>query len=1037
MRRVLLSLSVWLVATSASGQIPGTAPTEGLHDRSPQVHALVDARIVVSPGKVIPRGTLVVRDGLIVAAGEGVAVPAGARVWNLAGRTVYPGFIDSYAHLDLPAELQPKPEREEDEGDQKPAVAKKKPTGAGAWNARITPERSAADSLSVDGKQTEKWRSLGFTSALVVSGRGIFRGTSALINLGGTDANRTILRPRVAQHVAFEQSGFREDSYPGSLMGTIALIRQTLLDADWYARAQTASAKQPESVRPETNAALHSLEAVAAGREAVVFETGDELDLARALRLGEEFRLASWLRGSGYEYRRLDALKKSRAPVILPLAFPEVPEVETAEKALDVDLETLQHWEQAPSNPARLAKAGIAFALSTEKLAKPEETFWPRLRKAVARGLSEADALEALTVTPAKLFGVSGRYGTLEPGKVANLVVADGNLFTHKANVLAVWVDGRIYPTEKFYETDLRGIWTVRWSGGKGPESLRVSGEAGKPKATLGSSEATAALSGDDLVLLVPGSAFGQGTGIARLGAVLAGDTLEGTAQLPDGQLLAWTAKRTASESAPTEKVAAEGAVSEFGAYPAGAFGLAGSPAQPEWLLVRGATIWTSGPQGRLEGADLLVHRGKVERVGRNLDAPAGAVVIDGQGKHVTPGLIDAHSHTAISLGVNEATHANTAEVRIGDVLDPTDIGIYRELAGGLTVANVLHGSANPIGGQNQVIKLRWGADGEGLKFAGAPAGIKFALGENVKQSNWGDRYTTRYPKTRMGVEQFIRDAFLSARDYQGMLGRPGAIPVRRDLQMEALVEILQGKRLIHAHSYRQDEILMLTRVARDLDFRVATFQHVLEGYKVADALAEIGAGGSSFSDWWGYKLEVVDAIPYNGALMHGAGVLVSFNSDSDELARRLNTEAAKAVKYGGLDPVEALKFVTINPARQLGIERQVGSLEPGKDADFVVWSGSPLSSYSRAEQTWIDGRAYFDLARDREARAQAERKREALIQKALPERQKALSAGKSADKTPSKPVDPRSLDYAKEFHSPYHDGGSTHAYTDGDGHEP
>jgi imidazolonepropionase-like amidohydrolase len=410
-------------------------------------------------------------------------------------------------------------------------------------------------------------------------------------------------------------------------------------------------------------------------------------------------------------------------------------------------------------------------------------------------------------------------------------------------------------------------------------------------------------------------------------------------------------------------------------------------PEQPAALVVRNATIWTSGPQGRLEEADLLVRRGRVAAVGIDLEAPGGAVEIDATGKHVTPGLIDAHSHTAIQGGVNEGSNVVTAEVRIADVVQPESINIYRQLAGGLTVANMMHGSANAIGGHNGVIKLRWGAPpGELLAVEAAP-GIKFALGENPKQSNF-NRDERRYPQTRMGVEQVIRERFRAALDYrrewqqfEAGSGRD-RVPPRRDLQLETLVEILEGRRDVHSHSYRADEILMLMRVAEDLGFRIRCFQHVLEGYKVADELAAHGAGASTFSDWWAYKYEVIDAIPYNGAIMENRGVVVSFNSDSSELARRLNLEAAKAVRYGGVPEEEALKFVTLNPAIQLGAERRIGSLEPGKDADFVIWNGSPLSTYSVAEQTWIDGRRYFDRDQDLDMRQLIAAERDTLLKK-------------------------------------------------------
>jgi len=365
-------------------------------------------------------------------------------------------------------------------------------------------------------------------------------------------------------------------------------------------------------------------------------------------------------------------------------------------------------------------------------------------------------------------------------------------------------------------------------------------------------------------------------------------------------------------------------------------------------------------------------------------------MVVEAHGMHLTPGIVDCHTHSDIVGGVNESSNNCTAEVRIADVVNSESIAIYRELAGGVTCANQLHGSANAIGGQNAVIKLRWGASPQDLLFAAAPPGIKFALGENPKQSNWGSEANGRYPQTRMGVEESIRERFLAARDYQrawdtwkkGKAAK-SEYPPRRDLQLEAIAEILRGERLVHCHSYRADEILMLMRLAEEFDFRIATFQHVLEGYKVADELAAHGAGASCFSDWWAYKFEVYDAIPYAGAIMHDRGVVVSFNSDSAELARHLNLEAAKAVKYGGVPETEALDFVTLNPAKQLRVDARVGSLEPGKDADFALWTESPLSSTTHCEQTWIEGRRYFDRGTDLTARAVAEAERQRLLEAA------------------------------------------------------
>jgi imidazolonepropionase-like amidohydrolase len=407
----------------------------------------------------------------------------------------------------------------------------------------------------------------------------------------------------------------------------------------------------------------------------------------------------------------------------------------------------------------------------------------------------------------------------------------------------------------------------------------------------------------------------------------------------------------------------------------------AATEAPSKTLAIVGATLLTVGPQGTIEKGTIVVRDGKIVAVGKDVAVPPGATVIDASARFVTPGIIDAHSHTAIEEGVNECTDAITAEVRVTDVLDHADVNIYRELAGGVTAANVLHGSCNSIGAQNAVIKMRWGKGPEDLVFKEAPRGIKFALGENPKRSNFRVPGERRYPGTRMGVEATIRAAFDQARAYKREweeyekkakatgVRKDKPVPPRKDLRLEELKDVLDGKVLVHAHCYRSDEILMLIHVAEEFGFKVRTFQHVLEGYKVASEIAKHGAGASSFSDWWAYKLEAYDAIPYNAAIMASHGVNVSLNSDSDELARRLYWEAAKAVKYGGVSEAEALKMVTLNPAWQLGIDKHVGSIEVGKDADLAVFSAHPFAPDARCEMTLVDGTAYFDRAKDLAAR--------------------------------------------------------------------
>jgi imidazolonepropionase-like amidohydrolase len=423
-----------------------------------------------------------------------------------------------------------------------------------------------------------------------------------------------------------------------------------------------------------------------------------------------------------------------------------------------------------------------------------------------------------------------------------------------------------------------------------------------------------------------------------------------------------------------------------------------GGPAAAETLLIRNATVLTV-TKGTIEDGSVLVENGKIAAVGKNLSASADATVVDASGKFLMPGIIDCHSHTAIEGNVNEGTVSDSSMVSIADVLDPMDINIYRALAGGLTVSNVLHGSANAIGGQTVVIKLRWGKTAQDMLLEGAKPGIKFALGENPKRQGYPPALFTpaqapaperRYPGTRMGVEEVIRQSFVEAKNYQadwlsyrGRVARgEHPVPPRTDLRLEPLVEVLDGKRYVHAHCYRADEILMLLRVADEMGFKIRTLQHVLEGYKVAREIAEHGAGASTFSDWWSYKIEAFDATPYNAAIMTRKGVVVSVNSDSDELQRHLNLEAAKTMRYGGLTETEALATVTINPAKQLGIDDKVGSIEAGKSADLVLFDGHPLSNYSKPLKVWIDGHQYFDRDKDLETRPDFERRKKALEDK-------------------------------------------------------
>jgi imidazolonepropionase-like amidohydrolase len=988
----MLSLPLWAQT--------GTERAQGLRDNTPRWHAITQATLVLAPGRVVDNGTLVMKDGVIVAAGAGVVVPAGARVWALPGRTVYAGFIDLASSIAVPESLRPAPPVRPmwGPGSELPPAVGPRPEprplvarSLAARNAVVRAEQDVAQQLDWKADDVRAMRELGFTAVLATPASGVFRGQGALLAMGGSatpgagfDAKSQVIAARATQHLAHEVNLGRE-AYPNSLMGAIALVRQTLFDARWHGRALAATTP---GERVEPNASLEALLPMLEGRQPAIYTADDEQDYLRIARVRDEFKLRAVVHGNGLEYRRAAQLKTLALPVIVPLNYPPRPEVDNPDSALDVSLASLQHWEQAPSNLALLNRAGVPFAITTTGLKDARREFWPRLRQAVRRGLPVDRALAGLTTVPAGLVGEGARLGTLEPGRIANIVIARGDLFSNdEADVEMAFVDGRPLMPEAGERADLRGTWSVDG----GTDTLQITGTRVAPRLQREGVNCELGQRGSDWVLRLPcGKAEGPTTLIV---AQLRADRWAGTVQVGDGPLQAWSASRTAvaaaapAASAAQAVAAADAAVKPPAAtWPAGAMG-GTLPEQPATLMLRNATVWTMGAAGMLQRADVLVRAGKVAAVGASLAVPAGAAVIDATGKHITPGLIDAHSHIAMARGINEFSHSVTAEVRVGDILDATDIAIYRQLAGGLTTSNLLHGSANTIGGQNQVIKLRWGGDAQALVFDGAKPGIKFALGENVKGSNFGSG--TRYPSTRMGVEQVLRDSFTAAEEYaaawKAWRSNPrSAREPRRDLQMETLVELLQRQRSIHIHSYRADEILMFARFAREKGLEVAAFQHVLEGYKVADEIAAIGAGSSTFSDWWAFKMEVMDAIPFNAALMTRAGVLTSLNSDNDELGRRMNTEAAKAVKYGGLSTEQALALVTLNAAKQLRVDARVGSLDAGKDADFVIWSGPPLATTSRVEQTWIDGRRYFEVSADRQLREANASERTRLITAAL-----------------------------------------------------
>ncbi|MFQ5499517.1 MAG: amidohydrolase family protein [Candidatus Zixiibacteriota bacterium] len=992
-----------LILTATSVLSDHTTPPLGLRDKTPDIRAFTNVLIIVAPGDTISNGTIVISDGRITDVGTGISIPDGATVSNLSGFSVYPGFIDPYTDYGMP-----KREAAKRSYRDKPKYAADR-IGGSAHNEAFHAAENWVDQFRPDSKSSDEMTALGFTTARTCRLDGIFRGRSCIVQLGKGLPNDLILSPH-SYHVASFDKGASPMSNPSSLMGSIALIRQAFLDAKWYVGARAAYALNPDQPMPEFNTTIDALATIS--DEPVLFETDDELSLLRANRIATEFGFRFIHIGSGYEYARIDEIASTGATIILPVNYPKTPDITNQNDELDVTLAKLRHWERAPSNASVLEQHDIEFAFTTVRL-KDKSAFKNNVHKAVERGLSRDGALAALTTVPARLCGVSQLVGSVERGKLANFVLTDGDIFDDSTAVFSVFVGG---VEHEFIDRSALAF--------KGRYDLSIAGSSYNLSVLLESpSRPSIQLKADTSALSTKSVSIRQGRlyftasldtadtkALTRFSGVLVNDTIKGTATLPDGATEAWIAgSNDADDSETPDENSDKPDTKDFPlvsrlTWPNKAFGFEKLP-QREDLLIRNATIWTSESDGILKSYDLLIRSGKFAQLGKNLEAPKGARVYDASGKHITAGIIDAHSHIAISKGVNEGTDAVTAEVRISDVINSDDLSIYRQLTGGVTTSHILHGSANPIGGQLQLIKLRWGAPPEELKLKGAPPTIKFALGENVKQSNWGDNYRSRYPQTRMGVETIMKDEFQTAREYErkweayrslSKKERRRTIPPRHDLELDAILDILNSKLFIHCHSYHQTEILMLMRLAEQFGFTVQTFTHILEGYKVAGEMARHGATASSFADWWAYKFEVYDAIPYNVALMTRKGVLSSINSDSDDLGRRLNLEAAKSVQYGDMSQEEAIKLATINPAIQLKVDDRIGSIEVGKDADFVIWNGNPLSIYSSVEQTWIEGKKYFDIDRDLQTRLQIREEKNALIQK-------ALASSKKGKKSPGK----------------------------------
>jgi imidazolonepropionase-like amidohydrolase len=957
---ILLFMGIFFLQILAAQE---SFPVNGVAEPKTRAYAFTNATIVKDVQTTLTNATLIIREGKIVAVGSTISVPKDATIIDCSGKFIYPSFIESYGDYGVAI-----PQRQQGGGFNFFAgqfISNVK--GPYGWNQAIRSDVEAVKIFSTDEAKAKPLREIGFGTVLTHQKDGIARGTGVVVTLANNKENQVIIKERASAHYSLNK-GVSTQSYPGSIMGSIALLRQTYLDAQWYKGNPSAEG---------VNLTLKAWNETQNLPQ--IFESNDKWTSLRADRIGDEFGVQYIFKAGGNEYQRIKEIAATKASFILPLNFPVAMDVEDPADARFVSLTDMKHWELAPSNPAVFEKNNIPFCISSADL-KDTKQFMGNLRKAMEYGLSEGKALEALTRTPATLLGVYDKVGSLDAGKLANFIICSGAVFHDKTIIYQNWIQGEKYGVNESSWNTIAGNYQLVVNG----TSYTLEVKSNNAASVIGKDTVTAKFSYDGKMIKLGFTPDKKSKNNIRLSGVSNGSTWSGVGQDSAGTQLFWTASFVKAAAVKVDSARKKDAL-KLGkvTYPFAPFGREELPVQ-QTLLIKNATVWTNEKEGKLEAADVLVKNGKIVQVGKNI-SDATARIIDGTGKHVTAGVIDEHSHIA-AASINEGGQSVTSEVRIADNLQPDDINIYRQLSGGVTTSHILHGSANTIGGQTQLIKLRWGVTDTALKFKNWDPFIKFALGENVKRSA-NAQGNTRFPDTRMGVEQVLVDAFQRATDYQNAMKGANGKSVRKDLELDALVEIMNKKRFITCHSYIQSEITAAMRVGERFGFTFNTFTHILEGYKVADKMKAHGAAASTFSDWWMYKNEVADAIPQNPAIMQRVGLNVAINSDDAEMARRLNQEAAKSIKYGGMSEEDALKMVTLNPATMLHVADRVGSIKVGKDADLVVWSDHPLSIYAKAEKTIVDGIIEFDREYDAVLRKKVAEERNRLIQKMLAEK--------------------------------------------------
>ncbi|MGO1751006.1 MAG: amidohydrolase family protein [Psychroflexus sp.] len=933
--------------------------------------AITSAMIHVNAQKTLKNATLLIKDGKIVEVGRSVKLPENTVVVDAPGKHIYPSFVETYSDFGI-KKIQSVKRKSQPQYDAN--------RSGYYWNDHVRPDQEANSHFEYDQKKADKLRKAGFGVVNTHIADGFVRGTSALVALNDETSHSRLLNEKSAQYFAFDRSQQTQQAYPSSTMGFTALLRQFYHDTEAY----------KNGLIEDKDLAIEAF--VSQENLPQVFSVENYLNALRADKIGDQFGVQYAIIGGGDEYKRIDEIAATQAAFILPVNYPKAYDVEDPYLRDYLSLSDMKDWQLAPANAQMLSEKGVDIAFTTRDLKSPAMLL-KNLRKSVDLGLDKSVALAALTSVPAKLINADQHVGTLEKGKLANFIISDNELFTDNFEIAENWVQGERHRYKDIHKIDIAGQYKLTINNEA--FDLKIKEKSGKYSAEVKQKDFkyAAKLSFENQWLrLILSSKEDKNYKVLSAKIDEVPSLIKGKVTLENGNTTTFTAQRlrNVQEEKSDKKDKKEKEQLKFEDlltvnYPNTAYGFKEPKQEAKKILFQNATVITGSENGTLENTDVLIKDGKISKIGQNLRS-GNSKVIDATGKFLTAGIIDEHSHIALS-SVNEGGHNSSAEVKMEDVVNPDDISIYRSLAGGVTTAQLLHGSANPIGGRSAIIKLKWGESADELIYDNSPKFIKFALGENVKQSNWGGR--SRFPQSRMGVEQVFRDYFTRAQAYGERKASGKAY--RKDEEMETLLEILNKERFISCHSYVQSEINMLMKVAEDFDFEVNTFTHILEGYKVADKMKEHGAGGSTFADWWAYKYEVNDAIPHNAAIMHNQGVTVAINSDDGEMIRRLNQEAAKTMKYGGVSEEDACKFVTANPAKLLHLEDRVGTVEEGKDADVVLWNAHPLSVYAKPLQTLIEGVVYFDLEKDKKMRQEIKKERQVLINQMMAAKNKGM----------------------------------------------